>query len=73
MADVLMVSALELGHPMLLFILVIADDAFLHSGAGLPQPLWSPPTIVFSVSKHAQTAYDGDSDERCGTVYADCS
>jgi hypothetical protein len=32
MADVLMVSALELGHPMLLFILVITDDAFLHTG-----------------------------------------
>ena len=31
MADVLMVSALELGHPVLLFILVIADDAFLHT------------------------------------------
>ena len=32
MADVLMVSAFELGHPVLLFILVIADDAFLHTG-----------------------------------------
>jgi hypothetical protein len=42
MADVLMVSALELGHPVLLFILMIADDAFLHTGAGLPQPLWPP-------------------------------
>jgi hypothetical protein len=31
MADVLMVSALELGHPVLLFILVIADDAFFHA------------------------------------------
>jgi hypothetical protein len=31
MADVLMVSALELGHPVLFFILVIADDAFFHA------------------------------------------
>jgi hypothetical protein len=32
MADVLMVSALELSHPVLFFILVIADDAFFHAG-----------------------------------------
>jgi hypothetical protein len=42
MADVLMVSALELGHPVPLFILVVADDAFLHTGAGLPQSGWRP-------------------------------
>jgi hypothetical protein len=38
MADVLMVSAFELGHPVLLFILVIADDAFLHTGQVLLRP-----------------------------------
>lgn len=30
MANMLMVSALELGHPVLLGVLVIADDAFFH-------------------------------------------
>jgi hypothetical protein len=31
MPDVLMVSTLELGYPVLLGILVIADDAFFHT------------------------------------------
>ncbi len=30
MAKMLVVSALEFGHPVLLFVLLIADDAFLH-------------------------------------------
>jgi len=32
MPDVLMVSALELRHPVLLGVLVVPDDAFLHTG-----------------------------------------
>ena len=30
MAKMLVVSALEFGHPVLLFVLLIADDVFLH-------------------------------------------
>jgi hypothetical protein len=30
MTKMLMVSALEFGHPVLLFVLLIADNAFLH-------------------------------------------
>jgi hypothetical protein len=33
MADMLMVSALELGNPVLPFIPVIADDASFHTGS----------------------------------------
>ena len=31
MAKMLMVSTLEFSHPMLLFVLLIADNAFLHA------------------------------------------